>query len=360
MELFINYPSGNTSLNITKRGKKIFSVKVEDGYNKRNIIEICRQKGPLKSIPFIERLDPYNSMHYATCFCLMVEKAAGVSCDQNLQFIRTVFLEMERIFSHVVYLDRMFRASDNSVFYNITSSVKEMIIDLKEEITGHRLYSSAQAFGCLNFNFSQGNLKQIGKSNNDIKIKLNEMEDLLNNNEAIESVYSGVAIIKDVDSCPGFSGPFSWMNGKGNDARLGDPYLAYSDNNILDIIKNKYTSDYNCAFSRIKAIIQDIKASIDVITHITGKDELTYQISNRFTDDIKAPHGTHGQNIETPRGFLQMQMDIDKNGNIEALDIISPSDKNQKIVNSALRGGLQDHVCMAWESLYISMMEIDK
>ena len=109
MKVFINYPFGNTELEMHQRSKKLFSVSMENGFNSRRIIETALQiKEPLKMIPYIERIEQSSHNHYAVCFCMLIEKIASIKVDPTVQIIRTILLELERIYSHSIYLSRMF------------------------------------------------------------------------------------------------------------------------------------------------------------------------------------------------------------------------------------------------------------
>ena len=109
MKVFINYPYGNTELDVRIRNKKLFSVKMEEGFNSRKILETClSHQEPLKFIPYLERIEQSSHNHYAVCFCSIIEKASEIKVDYLVQVIRTIFLELERIYSHTLYLNRLF------------------------------------------------------------------------------------------------------------------------------------------------------------------------------------------------------------------------------------------------------------
>jgi len=129
MKFFINYPFGNTELSALQRNKKLFDVKMENGFNSRKIIETCLYyKEPLKFIPYVERIEQSSHNHYAVCFCMLIEKTAGISVNNNVQVIRTILLELERMYCHTLYLNRMFSYTDNKVLINHTKTCSLIVL----------------------------------------------------------------------------------------------------------------------------------------------------------------------------------------------------------------------------------------
>ncbi|MFH1223454.1 MAG: hypothetical protein V1647_03820 [Pseudomonadota bacterium] len=346
-------------LNTTKRNKRISSIDVEMGFNKRDIEKICAEKGPLKAIPFIERIEPQTPEHYAICFCMLIEKAVNKECNDKINSIRTIFLELERILCHITHLGRLFYFSGNRILHNTASSIKESMIDLKEEITGHRLYSSIHSFYELNLHLSSGNLKQAEKVCIDVENELKEIRSIFADNKAVGSIYNGLAQICRPDTYPELSGPASWIYRPDNDRRFNG-YLGYAKSEIKEILKNKYVSEKNTAANRIDSVISDLKNSIQIIKILTNMDGLTHKADSFLVDDIRIPAGNYEQKIETPMGHLDMAVTIGDSNDLKKIKISSPSDKNIKISYKAMKGVLADYTQPAWESLYISPMEIDK
>jgi NADH-quinone oxidoreductase subunit D len=360
MNFFINYPFGNTELSALQRNKRLFDVKMEDGFNSRKIIETClHYKEPLKLIPYIERIEQSSHNHYAVCFCTLIEKAAGISVDNNVQVVRTILLELERIYSHTLYLNRMFSYTDNKVLINHTITIKDMLLDCFEEICGHRMFGTGHVFGDINFNISSGNIKMIKQAANNSVAILNKIRKLVRNNPSLESLFKYTAVITQNDIIKHkVTGPFSWFKGLNSDMRKENPYLSYGEAEVQTILEPK-DLEGNCVLSRIWRIMDDIDRSIKIINFLIEKHDPVYHRKEKL-EQPQLNKGKYTNTIESPRGIIQMSIEVDKAGAIEAMNITSPSDTNRKMINNSLSGTLIDNVRPAFESLYLSMMEIDK
>ena len=361
MKVFINYPFGNTELDMHQRSKKLFSVSMENGFSSRRIIETAIQiKDPLKMIPYIERIEQSSHNHYAVCFCTSIENISGIKVDPTVQIIRTILLELERVYSHSIYLNRMFYYTENPILVNHTTAIKDSLLDCFEEITGHRMFGTGHVFGDINFNLSSGNIKLIEKIIDDAIATLNKIKKLANKNPSLDSLFRHNVVVGEKDIVQSrITGPFSWLNGLNQDLREKEPYLAYDDPQIQTILGNKGTISGNCIYSRILRIILDADNSMRIIKFLIDKHDLVYHRK----EGLQHPSLTRGeytQRIESPRGLLEMQICVNKAGDIDTIKIISPSDINKTILNSTLKGILVDYTKPAFESLYLSMMEIDK
>ena len=361
MKVFISYPFGNTELELRQRSKKLFSVSMENGFNSRRIIETALHlKEPLKMIPYIERIEQSSHNHYAVCFCMLIEQSSGIVAEYTVQVVRTMLLELERMYSHSIYLNSLFSYTENPILINHTISMKDSLLDCFEEITGHRMFGTSHIFGDINFNVSSGNIKLIEKVMGDAVSTLNKIKKLTYRNPSLESLFKhNVIIVEKEITQNGITGPFSWFNSLNQDLREKEPYLAYPDPQIQTILENKGALSGNCIYSRILRMITDIDNSIKIIKFLTEKHNPAYHRKK----ELQKPSLTKGeytQRIESPRGLIEMQMTVNKAGDVELLKITSPSDTNKKILNRALKGVLVDYTKPAFESLYLSMMEIDK
>jgi ech hydrogenase subunit E len=357
MKVFINSPFGNAELDAHQRNKKLFGVTMENGFNSRKIVETCLyHKEPLKMIPYIERIEQSSHNHYAVCFCMLIEKAAGISVENNVQVIRTIMLELERIYSHTLYLNRMFSYTDNVVLINHTITLRDLFLDCFEELCGHRMFGTGHVFGDINFNVSSGNIKLIKQVLEKTTKVFNKIKKLAHKNPSLGSLFKYSAVISEADiQRYDLTGPFSWFKGTNQDLRKKAPYLSYGEQAVFD----NSEMDGNCIYSRIWRIIDDIDRSVKIVDLLIEKHNPVYQRKEELGQPI-LPKGEYSNMIESPRGTIELSIDVNKTGSIEGISVSSPSDRNKNVLNSSLTGIQSDYIVPAFESLYLSMMEIDK
>ncbi|MCX6112351.1 MAG: hypothetical protein NTY22_03560 [Proteobacteria bacterium] len=291
---------------------------------------------------------------------MLVESASGISVEYAVQLIRTILLELERIYSHTIYLNRMFSYTENQVLINHTIAIKDALLDCFEEITGHRMFGTGHVFGDVNFNISSGNIKLIDKIINYTSSIFNKIKKLTNQNASLESLFKNRVIISEKDILQNkITGPFSWFNSLNSDLREKEPYLAYVEPQIQTILGNKGAINNNCIHSRILRLTSDVDNSIKIIKFLVDKYTPIYHRKEKLEQPLLT-RGEYTKMIESPRGLIDIHVTVNKMGIIETIKITSPSDINKAIINNTLKGTLIDYTKPAFESLYLSMMEIDK
>ena len=360
MKIFINYPFGNTELEARIRNKKLFSVKMEEGFNSRKILDTClSHKEPLKFIPYLERIEQSSHNHYAICFCSLIENTAGMKVDYLVQVIRTIFLELERVYSHTLYLNRLFSYTENPVAINHTITIKDSLLNCFEEVSGHRMFGTNHVFGDINFNISSGNIKFINATLEQAILSLNKIKKIADNNPSMTSLFKDSVVITEKSILDKkITGPFSWFKDLNKDTRSTESQFAYIEPDVQKKLEYKKT-DQNCIYFRMWRIIYDVENSIKIIKSLLEKYHPVYQ-RKMVLERPFLPEGKYSNTIESPRGIIGMGIEVDKHGTIIKIHIDSPSDTNKGVLNDALNGTLVDHINLAFDSLYISMMEIDK
>ncbi len=372
MIFFVNTSSGCIELNVKHRSKKALYIDLHTGYSSRKILALCSSiKDPIKCIPFIERIDQTSHNHNAVCFCMMLEKAAELEPKKDIQAIRLIMLELERIYSHIVYLYELLSCLEDDVISDRLIGMRYLLIDCFEEIVGHRMFGTAHIFSGLSFNLTPGNIKLINETTESLDESTKVILDIFIKNTSISSLFSGLAIVdpdlvigkdsKDMDIK--LTGPISWSHDSVKDLRISEPYLLYDDIEIQNVLKSRdiqHNKNSNSAYSRIFTILSDIDCSLKIILLANNKYSPSYQISDQLPK-LKIPKNTFlEQRIEAPRGVVSISASTDRNGLIDTINVLSPSDINKSTIPLSLKGTITDYIEIAFKSLYISPMEIDK
>jgi formate hydrogenlyase subunit 5 len=359
MNIFLDTYSGAIGLNFKERAKKSLCIDLETDFNKRKIIELCQSiKDPTKCLPFIERIDQTAHNHLAICFCMILEKSNDLEPEQNVQVIRMIMLELERIYSHIIYLYEIMFYLEDDLITDELLTIRYLLIDCFEEIVGHRMFGTGHVFFGLSFNMTPGNIKLINETTETINNKIKHLLNILVKNTSIKSIFKDLAIINDGSIC---TGPISWITETKKDIRLSNPYLLYGETKIQEFLKNRELKvNKNSAYNRIFTIINDIECSLKIVSLMSKKYSPNYQMSDKLTK-FKMPINTFlEQYIESPRGNLKMNISTNRSGELETIELITPSDINKKVVSFSLNGTIKDNLELAFRTLYISPMEIDK
>ena len=111
------------------------------GYVHTGIEKSCEDKSYWKVIPFVERMDYVSYFFQMEAYCGAVERLVGLEIPPRAKYLRTIFLELNRIHSHLVWLGTT--ALDLGAISMLWYCFRERdrILDLFEMATGQRMHT---------------------------------------------------------------------------------------------------------------------------------------------------------------------------------------------------------------------------
>src|SRR5205814_3073045 len=100
-----------------------------------------------------------SSFAHGTAFCYAVERAAGVEAPPRGRALRTICLEMERIYNHIADIGAIATDVAFVVANAHAMRLKEGVLRLNEQLTGNRLLRGMACLGGVRFDW---NAEQLG------------------------------------------------------------------------------------------------------------------------------------------------------------------------------------------------------
>ena len=130
-------------------GETIFNLEVRLFYKHRGLEKLAEGKAPQECVRIAETISGDETVANAVAYCIAVEKICGVAVPKRALQLRTVLLELERIYSHLGDLAGMCV----DVAYPVGASpffiLREEIFRQNEALTGSRFMKGAVAIGGL-------------------------------------------------------------------------------------------------------------------------------------------------------------------------------------------------------------------
>src|SRR3954453_19857685 len=132
---------GVLRLVVDLEGEQVREVRPVIGYVHTEIEKSCEDKSYWKVIPFVERMDYVSYFFQMEAFCGAVERLIELEIPPRAKYLRTLFLELNRIHSHLVWLGTT--ALDLGAISMLWYCFRERdrILDLFEMATGQRMHT---------------------------------------------------------------------------------------------------------------------------------------------------------------------------------------------------------------------------
>jgi len=278
-------------------GEPVLNLEIRMGYVHKGIEKLSERMIYAKGVALAERISGDNGMAHATAYCQAVEQIAGVAVPDRARYIRTVFLEMERIYNHLgdvggIALDTAYNVGAQHAYI-----LRERILQLNEYITGSRLLRSINKIGGLRQDLTKEDIEKIRTTLVKIKLDFKDFTDLVNRQTSIMDRTETTGILP-IDAARSLNivGPGARASGVSRDVRKDHPYAAYGDLSFM--VHTRKEGDVN---ARMQVKIAEIYDSMSLIEEALAKLP-TGSIRSGLPE---IPAGKIGLSlVEAPRGEL--------------------------------------------------------
>jgi NADH-quinone oxidoreductase subunit D len=200
------------------------------GYVHTGIEKSCEAKQYWKVIPFVERMDYVSYFFQMEAFCGAVERLVGLEIPPRARYLRTIFLELCRIHSHLVWLGTT--ALDLGAISMLWYCFRERdrVLDLFEMATGQRMHTRYFQVGGVIEDIPPGFEAKLRELVAEMPVRVGQYQDLLDRNEVFLSRTKGTGIVPRERLLDlGVTGPLLRAAGEPWDLRKAFDYLAYPE-----------------------------------------------------------------------------------------------------------------------------------
>jgi len=278
-------------------GEKIISCEPDVGYLHRGMEKMAENMSYIQYLPTVDRIDYLAGFFYSELFCRTIENALSIEITERTRVIRTLFLELNRISSHLLWIGAflMDLGATSPFFYAFRE--REMILRYFEKLTGQRMMYNYFTFGGVRRDIDY--LSDVEKIISILPEKLNDYEKIITENPIFLSRTKDKGIL-DLEIAKKYSitGVNLRASGLDYDTRLND-YL-YQGFDFKPVVLKEGDS-----WARYKSRILEIKESIRII-----EQAVKYLKENTFFEqklinpvNLKLPKGEYFNEIEAPRGI---------------------------------------------------------
>lgn len=241
----------------------------------------------------IERICGICSFKHGMSYCEAIERIFDAEVPERAQFLRTIWGEMSRIHSHLLWLGLLADAFGFDALFMQCWRMREKVLDMFEASTGGRVIFSVNKVGGVLRDMDSATLKSFVKIFNGMEKELKDVTDTFLKDYSVESRLRGVGILTKEDAIRlGAVGPMARAAGIEIDTRKTG-YEAY-DKIDFDII----TSDECDGYARCAVRIGEIFQSFNIIRQLVNKIP-----DGPIATQIKGnPNGEAFVRVEQPRG----------------------------------------------------------
>lgn len=241
-----------------------------------------------------ERTCGICSFQHGMGYCETLEHIFGVEIPERAKFLRTIWAELGRMHSHLLWLGLL---ADGFGFENLfyqSWRIREKVLDLQEATSGGRLIFSVNKVGGVLRDIPEELLRHILSTIAEVEEEFGKLVKVFLEDYTVQSRLRGVGVLtKEQAHDLGCAGPFARASGINTDMRkLG--YAAYPYIDFEPVIRTEGDCYARCA-CRIDEVFQSIDILRQAIAKIPSETELAVPVKGN-------PDGEYFMRVEQPRG----------------------------------------------------------
>ena len=316
-------------LDLVLEDEKVIEAIPQIGYIHRGLEKLVEKKDFQQYTYVAERICGICSFMHGMGYCMTIESIMDVEIPERAKFLRTIWAELSRMHSHIMWLGLLADAFGFESLFMQSWKIREQILDIFEETTGGRVIFSVCDIGGVRKDISAEVLKKIVGILGQVDKELKALTEVFLRDTSVKSRTKGVGILsKQAAFDLGAVGPMARASGIDMDMRT-QGYAAYDKLNFTPITDTK-----GDCYARTKVRIKEIFQSIDLIkqcVELIPEGEIKVKV-------IGNPNGEYFTRIEQPRGEVVYYAKGNGSKFLDRMRVRTPTFANVPALLETLKG----------------------
>jgi len=229
-------PVGPVHAGIIEPGHFLFSVAGEPVlylqlrmfYVHKGIEKLFEALPLAHGVRLAESISGDSGFAHATAFCHAVERAAGVEPPPRARALRTICLELERLYNHIADIGAICTDVAFVTAHMHAMRLKEEILRLNEELTGNRLLRGMACLGGVRYDFDPHQLTALARLSDRLETEFQDLVELIRGNSGVRDRLETTGVLPpNVARDLGIVGIAGRASGFDHDLRRDFPHAFY-------------------------------------------------------------------------------------------------------------------------------------
>jgi len=299
------------------------------GFIHRGLEGLVAKKDFQEFVYVAERICGICSFIHGMTYCHGIEQLMRIEIPARAQYLRTVWSELSRIHSHLLWLGLTADAFGFESLFMQCWRLREKIMDMFEMTTGGRIIFSVCKIGGVRRDIDAETLRTMEKLLKEFREEFSRVEKVMLTDQSVKHRLKGIGVLSAEDAFNlGAVGPFLRASGVDMDIRKTG-YAVYDE---LDLAT--HTSNVGDSFARCEVRMKEVHTSIDLILQAISKIP-EGEISAKVTGN---PNGQSFVRLEQPRGEVVYHVRTDGTKYLQRFRVRTPTFANLPSLLKILEG----------------------
>jgi len=247
-------------------GEPVLYLQIRLFYTHKGTEKLFESLPVAHGISLAESISGDSSFAHATAFCHAVERVAEVEAPPRARALRTVCLELERIYNHIADIGAIATDVAFAVANAHAMRLRERVLRLNEQLTGNRLLRGMNCLGGVRFDWHGEQLKALAPFVAGLRPEFSSLVELIRESSSTRDRLETTGILKaETARDLGVVGIAGRASGFTRDLRRDFPHAAYD--RVKFTIPVYQQGD---VFRRMQVRIDEVHEAVGIIEQLAG------------------------------------------------------------------------------------------
>jgi ech hydrogenase subunit E len=316
-------------LDLVVEDEKVVEARPSVGFIHRGLEKLVEKKDYVEFVYIAERICGICSFIHGQTYCQAIESIMNIAAPPRALYLRTIWGELSRIHSHLLWLGLMADAVGFESLFMHSWRVREKVLNIIEATTGGRVIFGSCKIGGVRRDIDAQIISNMLATLQGIEDDIRDITKVFLKDGSVKSRLCGVGVLSRQEAYDlGCVGPMARASGVPQDMRqLG--YAAFKELDLKPVTRTEGDSYARCAV-RCEELFQ----SIDLIRQAAAKlpaGEIAVKVTGN-------PNGEFVARTEQPRGEVAYCVKANGSKNLQRFRVRTPTFANLPAMLKLLPG----------------------
>ena len=317
-------------LDLVVEDEKVVEAIPQIGFIHRGLERLIEKKDFVDFVYVAERICGICSFIHGMTYCMAVEELLKLQIPDRATYLRTVWSELSRIHSHLLWLGLAADAFGFESLFMQSWRIREEILNIIEETTGGRVIFGSAKIGGVRRDIAPEKLQEILKRLKSCQREMDDLGGVFLNDGTVKHRMQGVGVLTAKEAYDlGAVGPMLRASGHDYDARRHG-YAAYGEIAFETAVE----TSGDC-MARAAVRIKEIEQSFSILEQLVAG-----MPAGPVSIPIKGvpPVGECFARLEQPRGEVIYYVKSNGSRNLDRFRVRTPTFANIPAMVEAMIG----------------------
>jgi ech hydrogenase subunit E len=316
-------------LDLVVEDEKVVEARPSIGFIHRGLEKLAEKKDYIEFVYVAERICGICSFIHGQTYCQAVETLMNVQVPPRALYLRTVWGELSRLHSHLLWLGLMADGMGFESLFMHSWRVREKVLNIVEATTGGRVIFGSCKVGGVRRDMDAETIRNLPQELDEIEREMREITKVFLDERSAKARLCGVGVLSKQEAHDlGCVGPTLRGSGVAQDMRqLG--YAAFGDIQIEPVTRPEGDCYARCAV-RCEELFQSVKIIRQALARIPD-GEIAVKVTGN-------PAGETITRTEQPRGEVVYHLKANGSKNLQRFRVRTPTFANLPAMLKMLPG----------------------